>query len=99
VLLNARNDLSPRIYLSELVNADCLKYSTYLGFEVITAVVMKSPVFWNIRPCSSLKVNRRFGGKCCLHLQDLRINQERNQHESGGKQSFSTDYAALYSRR
>jgi hypothetical protein len=30
---------------------------------------MKSSVFWDITPCSLLKVNRRFGGTCRLHLQ------------------------------
>jgi hypothetical protein len=28
-------------------------------------------VFWDITPCSRLKVNRRFGGACRLHLQSL----------------------------
>jgi hypothetical protein len=35
-----------------------------LGFEVLTAVVMKSSVFWDIMPCSLLKVNQHFGGTC-----------------------------------
>jgi hypothetical protein len=30
-------------------------------FEVLIAVVMKSTIFWEIVPCSPLKVNRRFG--------------------------------------
>jgi hypothetical protein len=34
----------------------------YVGFEVLTAVVMKNTIFWDITPCSPLKVNRRFGG-------------------------------------
>jgi hypothetical protein len=29
----------------------------YVGFEVLTVVVMKSIIFWDITPCSSLKVN------------------------------------------
>jgi hypothetical protein len=29
----------------------------YVGFEVLTAVVMKSTIFWDITPCSLLKVN------------------------------------------
>jgi hypothetical protein len=32
----------------------------FVGFEVLTAVVMKSPIFWDITLCSPLKVNRRF---------------------------------------
>jgi hypothetical protein len=44
------------------------------GFEVITAVVIKRTVFWDITPRISLKVDRRFGGKYCLDLQGRRIN-------------------------
>jgi hypothetical protein len=33
-----------------------------VGFEVITAVVMKISIFWDITPCSPLRANRRFGG-------------------------------------
>jgi hypothetical protein len=32
------------------------------GFEVLTPVVMRGTIFWDITPCSPLKVNRRFGG-------------------------------------
>jgi hypothetical protein len=31
--------------------------------------MMKIPIFWDITPCSPLKVNRRFWGTCRLHLQ------------------------------
>jgi hypothetical protein len=41
----------------------------YVGFEVFTAVVMNSINFWDIMPCSSLSVNRRFGGTYRLHFQ------------------------------
>jgi hypothetical protein len=34
----------------------------HLGFEVLTAVVMRSTIFWDITVCSPLSVNRRFGG-------------------------------------
>jgi hypothetical protein len=47
---------------------------------------MKKYIFWDITPCSSLKVNRRVGGTS-LHLQGERISQARNQRETGGKQS------------
>jgi hypothetical protein len=39
------------------------------GFEVLTAVIMKSTIFWDIKPCSPLSVNRKFGGTYHLHLQ------------------------------
>jgi hypothetical protein len=35
---------------------------TNVGFEVYTAVVMKSIIFWDMMPCSPLSFNRRFGG-------------------------------------
>jgi hypothetical protein len=33
----------------------------FVGFEVLTSVIMKSSLFWYITPCSLLKVNRCFG--------------------------------------
>jgi hypothetical protein len=56
-------------------------------FEVLTAVVIKSSVFWDITSCNPLKFGQRFGGICRLHLQDRRISQVRNQHEACSKQS------------
>jgi hypothetical protein len=47
-------------------------------FEVLTAVGMKSSVCWDIAPCNPLKVSRRFGEKCRLHLQSPSINQAIN---------------------
>jgi hypothetical protein len=43
-------------------------FTQVVGFEVITLVVMKRSVFWDITACSLLKVNCRFGGTCHLHL-------------------------------
>jgi hypothetical protein len=39
-----------------------------LGFEVLTAVVMKVDISWDIVPCSPY-VNRRFKGRYHLHHQ------------------------------
>jgi hypothetical protein len=47
-----------------------------VALEVLTAVVS---VFRDMRPCSPLKVNRRYGGTCRFHLQGWRTSQERNQ--------------------
>jgi hypothetical protein len=44
----------------------------------LTAAVMKSTNFWDIRPCSLLKVKRRFGRTYRLHLQ-CRISSTRCQ--------------------
>jgi hypothetical protein len=54
----------------------------YVGSEVLTAVVMKSAIFWDITPCSPLKVSRRFGRTYRLHFQGQRISRARNQRES-----------------
>jgi hypothetical protein len=56
-------------------------YMQSVGFEVLTAVVMKNSVFWAITPCSPLKVNGRFGETSCLHLQGRRISRIINQRE------------------
>jgi hypothetical protein len=52
-----------------------------VGFEVVTSVVIKSCIFWEIIPCSPLKVGRRFRGarRLCLHVR--RISRARNQLE------------------
>jgi hypothetical protein len=52
--------------------------SFIVGFEVLTVVVMKNTIFWDITPCSPLKVNRRVGGTYRLDLQGQRINRARN---------------------
>jgi hypothetical protein len=52
-----------------------------VGFEVLTAVVIKSTVFWDITPCGQLKVNRNFGRTYGLHLQS-RISGVRYQREN-----------------
>jgi hypothetical protein len=53
----------------------------YIGLEVLTAVLMKSSIFWDLIPYSPLKVNRNFGGPICLPLQGQRICHARNNLE------------------
>jgi hypothetical protein len=56
------------IFFSELACIlafqNMLPVSAIIGFEFLTAVVIKSSIFWDITPCSPLKVNRRFGETC-----------------------------------
>jgi hypothetical protein len=52
-----------------------------VGYEVLTAVVMKCAIFWNITPCSPLKVNGRFRGKFHLNLQGRNQRESRRQAE------------------
>jgi hypothetical protein len=49
---------------------------------------MKSCIFLDITTYNLLKVNRRFGGTCRLHVQSRRIRQERNKREADSKQSW-----------
>jgi hypothetical protein len=47
-----------------------------------------SSIFWDVTPCSPLKINRSFEGTCGLPLQGRRINQARNQRGSRWKAWF-----------
>jgi hypothetical protein len=74
----------------------CSEPSTELssvGFEVFTAVVMKSIIFWDVTPCSLLSCNRHFGGTYLLHLQGRKNNFRKNHqvsrwHPEGGGDMF-----------
>jgi hypothetical protein len=52
------------------------------GIEALTPVVMKSTISGDITPCSSLKVDLRFGRSYRLHLQIQRRSRTRNHHRS-----------------
>jgi hypothetical protein len=60
---------------------------------------LKSIIFWDITPCSPLKVNRRFRGMYRLHLQGQGISQARNQHKSRWQAAYSSTLKmeAIYS--
>jgi hypothetical protein len=47
-----------------------------------TFTEVKSTIFWDIAPCTPLKVNRCFGVTYRIHLQGRRISGARNQRES-----------------
>jgi hypothetical protein len=63
-------------YLNSQVDAQC---SNNLN------EAKKSSVFWDITPCSLLKVNPCFGGTCHLHPQGQNISKERNQNKASSK--------------
>jgi hypothetical protein len=54
------------------------RMATMLLFYMLQKI--QSYIFWNITPCSLLKVNRRFRGTC-LYLQSWQVGQARNQQE------------------
>jgi hypothetical protein len=47
------------------------------GFQGFLPKYWEFSIFWDITPCGPLKVNRRFGGICRLHLQGRRISQAK----------------------
>jgi hypothetical protein len=65
-----------------------IKHCTYInvGFEVLTAVVVKNIIFWDVTPCSLLRCNRRFGETYRVHLQGRR---KLYQHEPASTQMAS----------
>jgi hypothetical protein len=82
----------------------CYNNFLLIGFEVLTAVIIKSINFWDITPCSPLSVNRRFGGTY-RQLSRWFLVQLIFYPEDGGDMFIrnvgwhSTDYTASYSRR
>jgi hypothetical protein len=67
----------------ECISEFCVPtWTTLVGFEVFTAVVMESIIFWDVTPCSLLSFNRRFGGTYRLHLQGRRNNFSKTQQAS-----------------
>jgi hypothetical protein len=73
----------------------CSTFSTkhfafcYVGFEVFTAVTMKNAVFWDVAPCTSCEINRRFERTYRLHLQGRKI-RKRGKSVSRWLQSAAT---------
>jgi hypothetical protein len=57
----------------------CEYISQLVRFEVLTAVIMKDTVFWNVTPCSLVEVYQRSGGAYCVPLQGWIISQESKQ--------------------
>jgi hypothetical protein len=47
---------------TEPADGQLLTFKKFVGFGILTAVVMNSAIFWDMTPCSPLKVNRCFGG-------------------------------------
>jgi hypothetical protein len=47
-----------------------------VGFEVVTAFIMRSSILWDIAPCSPLKVNQsEAGSKLSLQAVQLEVLQ------------------------
>ena len=63
--------VSPSIMLELSILPAPTNYNKYtVSFEVVTVVLMKTPVFWGMMPCRLLHRCQSLGGVFCLHLQD-----------------------------
>jgi hypothetical protein len=65
------------------------------GFEILTLLVMRHYIFWDITTSISLKANLRFGGTFRLHFQVIR-RETRTQHEAGIKQSSCSLFGIFF---
>jgi hypothetical protein len=66
---------------------DCIKVwkiNYIVKYDVLTAVITKSSFFRDITPCSQLKVNRRFGGTCRLHLSGSKHKRNKKPASRDG---------------
>jgi hypothetical protein len=61
-----------------------------VGPKDLKAVRMSSSIYWDIWPCSPLKVNLRFEGTYRLHLQGVKVRQARSHY------SFMLNYYLIY---
>jgi hypothetical protein len=65
----------PRRRNNEQKKREEIKRKYYIRFDVLITLDINIMVFWSMKPCNPLKINRRFGGAFHLHLQGWRISQ------------------------
>jgi hypothetical protein len=76
------------------VNPNC---KAPAGFEVLTAVTINSTVMWDLMPRNAVEVQRSFGGKCYLHLQDRRVSQPTSKNKAASTAPHYADLSAIIS--
>jgi hypothetical protein len=75
-----------------------IRFASRLRYPNITSMsteTLKRSVFWDITPCSQLKVNGHFEGTYHLYIQGRRISQARGQQEAGSKQSTNSIWGKM----
>lgn len=77
--MNGQNNVGPNTI--EPINGKI----EYIKFEILTAVIMRSSIFWNITSCCQMKVVGGSGGTFRLYLQVKRMRQAKKQYEVGSK--------------
>jgi hypothetical protein len=71
--------------------------SSFVGFEVLTAVSTKMAVFSVVVPCSMGKVYQHFTGSCCLHHQDDLMMEAARIFERTLQSIFLMPFSSLLS--
>jgi hypothetical protein len=64
-----------------------LSHTMFILLHCKTFPLWRILIFWDITPCSPLKINRHSSGTCRLHLQGRSIIQAINQHEGWSTKS------------
>jgi hypothetical protein len=87
----------PHSHHDEKLNSHRLNNSSFVGSEVLTVMVMKSTIFWDIMPCSPLPAHHLLSRwfLALLNFQPWRCRQYVRL-KCGW---LSTDYTVLYPRR
>jgi hypothetical protein len=81
------------IFFSNFLGKIAKNFHIYLRFFVlpeywehfISSILIESTIFWDITQCSPVKMNQRFGGTFCLHLQSQisRAYQREGRWQTG----------------
>jgi hypothetical protein len=69
-----------------------------VGFEVLTAVVMKNTLVWDITPTSPLKVNQRFGGHSTSIFRVEEYTEQGTSLKPCGKQYYYVSTSVDFQR-
>lgn len=64
--------------------ANARRTNLNVGFEALTALIIKIPVFWDIMPLSPAKVNQRFGGIFDQHFQGFKVSKGKKPASKTG---------------
>jgi hypothetical protein len=91
---------SAALVKDDVIHHEEAKYATD---EIQATVVTKNAVFWDVAPCRSSGLNRRFGGTYRLYLQGRKIRERRTVFRTSVRmmiiliQSPSCPMSVLYS--
>jgi hypothetical protein len=85
-----------RLHYEYCTNVTVQNHIEFVGSEVLTALVMKSSIFWDIKPCSPLKCKRYFGVIYPLYLLGQSISQGRYQYEPISEEIFAGFLLGLF---